>query len=561
VREGKIHDISGSESESKKAVTPKKIMSQIVSGQLEKDDVLMLTNATIFDYFSEEKIKKTIATLAPTQACAFLKNTLLDYKVAADFSTIIVKIASYQKNNKETAEAIPVNILQGAEVANSLQQRRKNIFVEFAHKAFDKIKTWSGDTFRQLRGTVHDNIIGRLKKTSQEKIATEPKKEKKDLRASLGFAKDGFGGDTSWLKKIGTKEYRLIIFIIIIALAFAGSLKIISSKRAEKAETQKIELATNAIKDKINSIEAALIYKDENKAQQLFQEATGLLANFNYDNTGAKATYSEMSKQIEDIKNKIYHLEKINKDAYFAKMPENIQASSNLAIIENNLYLVGGQNIYKINTQDGTIGQTSTLESSLTKAIVFDSKQLVLYNGGTEIFFLDRGQGTPQKKTLTLPANVKAVDITIYNKKMYLLGEKNIYSYTFNNGNFETPTAWLKQETNVEGNISIAVDGNVWVSAAGAEISRLFKGKKENFNLAGLYEPISNQTKIYTSDVLNNLYLLDSEKNRVTIADKQGKVLRQILGDNLDKIISAIPSANEKELYTLTEKGVYKLSL
>ena len=91
--------------------------------------------------------------------------------------------------------------------------------------------------------------------------------------------------------------------------------------------------------------------------------------------------------------------------------------------------------------------------------------------------------------------------------------------------------------------------------------SKLFKGKKENFNLAGLYEPLSSQTTIYTNDALNLLYLVDKEKNRITIADKQGKVRRQILGDNLDKIISAIPSANEKELYILTEKFVYKLGL
>ncbi|NMC51743.1 hypothetical protein GYA54_03385 [Candidatus Kuenenbacteria bacterium] len=557
VRDGKIHDISGSESENKKAVTPKKIMSQIISGQLEKDDIVMFSNATIFDYFAEDKIKKTITTLAPTQACAFLKNTLVDYKVAADFSTIVAKIISPNKNDRETAEAAPVNILQGFDSPGTLQQRERGSLAQTVQKIALEIKSAVNSAWQY--------VIKKIKDLSAQKFKSKeaPEKDKEETHtANLGFGKDRFATQGNWLKKFGAKEYRLVIFIIIIALAFVGSLKIISNKRAESAENKKIELAANEIKDKINSIEAALIYKDENKAQELFQEVQGILAELGKDDSeGAKAAYNELSGQIEAAKNKIYRLEKINKDAPFTQIPENVTVGSNAVIIEGNLYFAGGEGVYKINTKDGSISQTTSVAAGLGKATVFDNRQLVLYGDGAEMFFLDKGQGAPQKKILPAPANDKVVSTNIYNKKLYILGEKNIYSANYNNNNYETPAAWLKQEVSVSGNTAIMVDGNVWISSANGEVSKLFKGKKENFNLAGLYEPLSSQTTIYTNDALNLLYLVDKEKNRITIADKQGKVRRQILGDNLDKIISAIPSANEKELYILTEKFVYKLGL
>ena len=109
-RENKIHDVTGGQ-ESKKT-SGKKILSQLVSGQLADDDVLLLTNNTIFDYFSDEKIKKTITTLAPTQACAFFKNTLLDYKVPVDFSTIIVKFSSFKKAPIKIEDKTEKNVLE-----------------------------------------------------------------------------------------------------------------------------------------------------------------------------------------------------------------------------------------------------------------------------------------------------------------------------------------------------------------------------------------------------------------------------------------------------------------
>ncbi|HRY63517.1 MAG TPA: hypothetical protein P5267_02880, partial [Patescibacteria group bacterium] len=216
--------------------------------------------------------------------------------------------------------------------------------------------------------------------------------------------------------------------------------------------------------------------------------------------------------------------------------------------------------LYKISTKDGAVSQATGIDGTVNQVLIFDNNQIIFYGNGAEIFFADKGNFVPQKKTLALPEGERAIGTAIYNKKLYLLGEKNIYSYAYNNG-YDKPTAWLKQETNILGNNSIAVDGNIWLAAVNGEISRLFMGKKEKFTLAGLYEPISKETRIYTADGLNNLYLLDQEKNRITITNKQGKVLRQILGDNLDKIAAIVPGVGEKELYILTKSGLYKLGL
>lgn len=562
-REGKIHDISGSDTESKKNATPKKIMSQIVSGQLEDNDVILLSNATIFDYFSEEKIRRTITTLAPTQACAFLKNALIDYKVTADFSTVIVKLISNKKSEYETGEPERARLLQGTQMDGGLEQRNGNQFLINLKKVKDNGTVLVGDLARKAR-QLPAKIAQRRNTPTEAATQTEPMSEiKTDWCAKLGFDSERFRPKGAWLQKLKVKEYRLIIFIIIIALLFVGSLRIIGNRRQTNEEAQKIEAAIATIKDKINSIEAALIYKDDAKAQELLRETEGLLTNFEYkESETGKAALAELNQQAEEMKNKVYKLEKINQDGYFAKLPEATSPSSNLTLADTGLYFIAGQQVYRVNLKDGTVSRQAVVNSeTVNKIINLDGKQMVIYGTGAEIFLMGKSDTLAQKKNFNLPEGEQAKDIAIYNSKIYLLGGKNIYSYNYVNGAWDKPTAWLKQEANVAGDKSIAVDGNVWLAANNGEVSRYFKGKKEQFTLSGLYEQLSAETAIYTADGLSKIYLLDKEKNRITIANKQGKVLRQILGDNLDKILAILPSGGEKELYILTMTGIYKLAL
>ncbi|HOZ36440.1 MAG TPA: hypothetical protein PLR18_01250 [bacterium] len=562
-REGKIHDISSSDAESKKNATPKKIMSQIVSGQLEDNDVILLSNATIFDYFSEEKIRRTITTLAPTQACAFLKNALIDYKVTADFSTVIVKLI--QNAQKEPGNANPerLNLLQGTQMGGSLKQVNGNQFLIKLKNIKENGVTLASDLARKA-GQLPAKIAKRRNAPIENPKQLEPETEvKADWRAKLGFDGERFGSKDHWLKNFKLQDYRLVIFIFIIALLFAGSLKIISNRHQTSDESQKIEAAIANIKDKINSIEAALIYKDDIKAQELLRETENMLANFEYKNSdSAKTALTELNQQVGEMKNKVYKLEKINKDDYFAKLPEATSPSSNLTLTDIGLYFMAGQQVYKVNLRDGNIDRQAVVNNeTVNKIINLDGKQLVIYGGGAEIFLMAKNDTLAQKKVFDLPEGDQAKDIAIYNSKIYLLGGKNIYSYNYTNGTWSKPATWLKQEANISGDKSIAVDGNIWLAANNGEISQYFKGKKEQFTLSGLYEPLSGETSIYTADGLGKIYLLDSDRNRITIANKQGKVLRQILGDNLDKIMAIIPGDGEKDLYILTMTGIYKLAL
>ena len=85
--------------------------------------------------------------------------------------------------------------------------------------------------------------------------------------------------------------------------------------------------------------------------------------------------------------------------------------------------------------------------------------------------------------------------------------------------------------------------------------------KMSQISLKGAYEKISSHTLLLTNELINNLYLLDRDKNRILIADKTGRVSKQFLGDELEKIISIAPNSNEQELYIMTVNKVYKIEL
>jgi len=445
----------------------------------------------------------------------------------------------------------------------SLKQVNGNQFLIKLKNIKENGVTLASDLARKA-GQLPAKIAKRRNAPIENPKQLEPETEvKADWRAKLGFDGERFGSKDHWLKNFKLQDYRLVIFIFIIALLFAGSLKIISNRHQTSDESQKIEAAIANIKDKINSIEAALIYKDDIKAQELLRETENMLANFEYKNSdSAKTALTELNQQVGEMKNKVYKLEKINKDDYFAKLPEATSPSSNLTLTDIGLYFMAGQQVYKVNLRDGNIDRQAVVNNeTVNKIINLDGKQLVIYGGGAEIFLMAKNDTLAQKKVFDLPEGDQAKDIAIYNSKIYLLGGKNIYSYNYTNGTWSKPATWLKQEANISGDKSIAVDGNIWLAANNGEISQYFKGKKEQFTLSGLYEPLSGETSIYTADGLGKIYLLDSDRNRITIANKQGKVLRQILGDNLDKIMAIIPGDGEKDLYILTMTGIYKLAL
>jgi len=555
-RDNKIHDITANQDSSKKPIG-KKILSQLVSGQLNGGDILLLTNNAIFDYFSDDKIKKTVTTLAPTQACAFFKNTLLDYKANVDFSTIIIKLQAFKKEPNIIEDISHKKVLTTDREVDKLNQvepkliKKYLIFVSF----------WFGKTFDALKN-IFVSKLAAIK--NKQTVVSPPKDDVEEKIASLD-KQEAQTTSINKIKKFKFLEYRLLILIIVVAGLFTGSLLMINNKQAVQEKDQQFQTTVDEIYEKINSIEAALIYKDNNRAQELLNESRELLTTLQGTTAEQQYIYQELEAEVESQINKIYKLEKISNPNVIADLPNDFMATSNLFIADNNImYLARGGEVYKVNSENKNIDKVADITGQIKKIFSLEKGKLILTNNENKVWIMDINNYSTREVTLKLAVEenqLKSIDG--YGKNIYALDavKNNIYKYSYNNSTFGEPTIWLEQETGVINNNSIVVDGNVWLADNQGKISKFFKGKKEVFEIKGAYDTINGEIFMWTHENVNNLYLVDKDKNRIILSDKAGKVNKQLLGDDLEKIISIIPNENETELYIMTNNKIYKINL
>jgi len=81
---------------------------------------------------------------------------------------------------------------------------------------------------------------------------------------------------------------------------------------------------------KFNASEAALIYKDESKAQKLLSEAQSLLFSLPQGTHQEQYEYQQLEKSIQERINQIYHITQIDSPQHLVSLQELMGISSNL---------------------------------------------------------------------------------------------------------------------------------------------------------------------------------------------------------------------------------------
>jgi len=158
------------------------------------------------------------------------------------------------------------------------------------------------------------------------------------------------------------------------------------------------------------------------------------------------------------------------------------------------------------------------------------------------------------------------VDIAAYGKYIYLLSPSSnqIYKYSRLRNNYSSATEY-NLDADLNGALSIAIDGNIYVLKEGGEIVKIFKSNVQSFEIEDMAVDISEATQIFTSPELDGLYVLDSVNKRVIIIEKEvgpgGRYQGQMFFEDLDKIQAIYIEKNEDRLYLLTKKGIYEVEI
>lgn len=200
-------------------------------------------------------------------------------------------------------------------------------------------------------------------------------------------------------------------------------------------------------------------------------------------------------------------------------------------------------------------------------AAIYGTSIYVMTPEGIHIISLD----TPAKQQLIPKSDQWGMigDITTFGGNIYLLdtGKSRIWKYvavdTPGTNGFSDIREYLNPDTlpDLSQTTGITIDGSVWMGTNDGKIVRFIQGKESTFTVDGVDPVLGKKLAVYTDDSIKNVYVLDSDNNRVVVLDKEGMYVAQYQWPGDIKPIKLVVSEKQGRILLLAQGQIYSLDL
>lgn len=207
---------------------------------------------------------------------------------------------------------------------------------------------------------------------------------------------------------------------------------------------------------------------------------------------------------VLDSKNKnIIQVDVNGKGAKIAANKDDLDGLINIASYESRLFSVNNDGIYEIT----------------------DSKNKIKDNPSSDSFFY------------------------VYSGNIYFLDKtaNQIYRYAGSGKTFADKTDWLAP--GIEADFSkvkdMTIDGSIWLISSTGKVTKFTNGNPNSVSLDGITENIENPTSVYTNEELKYTYILERDKQRVIVLEKNGDFKMQYKSDKFKDCTDLVVSEKD----------------
>ncbi|PIR59969.1 MAG: hypothetical protein COU67_04270 [Candidatus Pacebacteria bacterium CG10_big_fil_rev_8_21_14_0_10_44_54] len=141
--------------------------------------------------------------------------------------------------------------------------------------------------------------------------------------------------------------------------------------------------------------------------------------------------------------------------------------------------------------------------------------------------------------------------------------KRNVFRYTQSAESVSDPIGWIIDPLSVsyEDITSLSIDGDIWFGTSAGEILRYASGRKQSFAVSGQEEAFANSLLLTTSADDKNLYVLDTDKQRLVILSKDGVFLREVRSPSIATVTSFFVDEVNGAAYLTSGSTVYMIAL
>ena len=158
--------------------------------------------------------------------------------------------------------------------------------------------------------------------------------------------------------------------------------------------------------------------------------------------------------------------------------------------------------------------------------------------------------------SIVVPENSNIIAAGTYLTYLYLVDAKNnqIYRYPRAGNGFGAATNWLKDTIDLSQISDIALSDNIFATD-NTTVTKLFKGKKVDFNLEAAATPIT-PAKLWTKRDSQSLYVLDTKNSRIIKLDLNGNILAQYYNSEIANAIDFTIDEQNNTAYFATPTAI-----
>lgn len=446
-----------------------KIFGSLVSGEIKPSDTLAITDTQTIDLVGDAKLKREAGTKPPKDTALLVRKQL----ELRDCSGVAIFI-KFEKQ--------PTSVVEPAKKsshASVIALRKTEALTERLMKGLPRfsIRPWISRLHpphlpnpKRLADFLHDASLVIFDFFKRSATALWHLAHSKNIRRAVG---GGTGNLIERFNRLPPRAKLLALAAIVFVVLMLQSIIFLNYQQSARLTRTNYEKSTSEVERLIDEAGASLIYKDEEQANKLLNQALVLAQDLPSDSRTRKSIKTKLISKTKDAIKELRHEISVTPEVVTTPLP-----SPRVAI------------------EDGAI-------------VLFDE------------------QGVKTTLALAFPQGPPA-DAEIFGTKLYILvpGAHQIYRLNKRGQTFSGLAPWLRDEApELKDARALTLDGAIYVLRPN-EVIKFFTGLREDWQ-PYIDPPLEDARRIWTDDETRGIYIL--ERQRIVVLSKQGNLLAQYI--------------------------------
>lgn len=545
MRAGEFNEIT----ESTNAKHPLKTFENFSAGKLKIGDVIILTTAELFNHLSIDRLKNILSNNTLEIGAQEVVRILEDNagpEVA--FATLLIQETEVMG---APADTLTLNEYQSSYTKTSPLKHASNFAQKFITKEVAQ------NLWKSVKATASKRPNLNISKLSSAAASTGARGLSSLKEHAQSYRQADFRAPLTKFQNFSKSKKFFTVSVLVLLLAVVINIFVARSKRQSTAEAAAFEQSKTTITKLVNDADSKLVFRDEQAALLLLQQAKQELGGVKATTAAQKQTVSDITKQIDTLLNKVEKITVVNPTTI-----ATLSNAENLIRTPTVLATATGTTIISYNLATGTI-EDGALKTSVNiqDSAAFPGTSVVVFDGqGLGVWNTQNGTLGPQfYQNVPKAASFKGLVRYPTNNRAYIADTSTgqVLSYLVTNGAISKPVVSVKDEV-IRNAQDIAVDGSVYVLTQDG-VKKFTAGKPVSFTFPTLSTPFSGKGKLYADSTSKQLYILDAN-GRIIITDKTGKLVQILSSDQFKDSQDFTVDEATKTIYVLHSGSLLKVN-